>query len=624
MKLKNKISWAICLIVSFMLLFSNLSSTKYLDKMLGINDISITKVSAATTGFDNNDIVYMVLTDRFFDGDASNNGTLDNEYRPGQLKYTQGGDWQGLINKIPYIKSLGVTAIWISPPQKNELLSRDGSESGYHGYFTNDYNSTDPHFGTKNKLIEFVNTAHSNGLKVILDAVPNHTADYLSSTSTSYSPSIYTPAAPFNNPSWYHHNGDILDYNDYNQLVNNDMGGLDDIDQSNPDAKNAVLSAYQTWINDVGFDAVRVDAASSMQKTFLQEFQSGIGVPTFGEVFNGSVDFVSDFQNYQSGVLDFPLFFSAREVFAHDADFSGIKSILDQDSKYNDPTKLVTFLDNHDRDRFLNLADDNYKKLRLGMTFLFTVRGIPDVYYGTEQACFGGGKPTEYTGIANKENREVMPSFDESNINFKHIQKLSQIRKDYEALRNGTQREMWSDSFVYSYSRRNDTSGNEVITVINNGWDTSSRTIPLRAESSVLVGTILTNLLDTSQKVTVTSGGITGKQINTSVSGKEAMILVSGNPISYSPMIPTTTKIRVHYNVGNGNSMYLRGETYPLWWNQGRKMRNVSSDIWEYEIERIPAGTTVQFKPLINDTTYSTGANYTVTGGQTVDIYPSF
>jgi len=296
--------------------------------------------SAQMLEFDNNDIVYMVMTDRFSDGDSSNNGTLNYEYRPGQLKYTQGGDWQGLINKIPYIKDLGVTAIWISPPQKNELLSRDGTESGYHGYFTNDFNSADPHFGSKAKLQELVNTAHANGIKVILDAVSNHTADYLAPYATQYNPLNYCPAPPFNNPSWYHHNGDILDYNDYNQLVSNDMGGLDDIAQENIEAKTALEAAYKKWVDDIGFDAVRVDAASSQPKWFLQEFQNYLGVPTFGEVFNGDVNFVSDFQNYEWGVLDFPLFFSAREVFAHDADFSQIKNILSQDYKYADPKKI--------------------------------------------------------------------------------------------------------------------------------------------------------------------------------------------------------------------------------------------------------------------------------------------
>lgn len=95
------------------------------------------------------DIVYMILTDRFKDGDPTNNGTLGKEYRPGQLKYTQGGDWKGITQKLDYIKDLGVTAIWISPPSENELLSRDGQESGYHGYFTHDYNKADPHYGTK-------------------------------------------------------------------------------------------------------------------------------------------------------------------------------------------------------------------------------------------------------------------------------------------------------------------------------------------------------------------------------------------------------------------------------------------------------------------------------------------
>lgn len=607
MRLTKRLTLLICLIFSLTILFGNVSLVK-----------------ATPLGFDNNDIVYMILTDRFDDGDSTNNGTLNTEYRPGELKYTQGGDWQGIIDKMDYIESLGVTAIWISPPQKNELLSRDGSESGYHGYFTNDYNSTDPHFGTKAKLQELVDEAHSRGIKVILDAVPNHTADYLAGTATTYNPSTYRPAAPFNNPDWYHHNGDITDYSNYTQLVNNDMGGLDDINQSNNDAKAAILDAYGMWIDDVEFDAIRVDAASSMPKTFLEEFQDTLGVNTFGEVFNGSVDFVSDFQDYQWGVLDFPLFFNAREVFAQDANFSQIKGIFDQDYKYQDPKNLVTFLDNHDRDRFLNLADDNYRKLRLGMTFLFTARGVPDVYYGTEQACYGGGKPTEYTGIANKENREVMPSFNETNINFKHIQKLTQIRKDYDALRNGTQREMWSDQFVYSYSRRNDSTGSEVITVLNNGWDSSTRTIPIRTESSLAVNTVLTNLLNTSQTVTVISGGITGKQIEVTVTGKNAMILATGTPTSYTPMTPTITKIRVHYDVGYGNTMYLRGNTYPLWWDTGRKMRNVSSDVWEFEIERIPSGDTLEFKPLINNSTWSTGNNYTVTGGQTVDIYPSF
>ena len=103
---------------------------------------------------------------------------------------------------------------------------------------------------------------------------------------------------------------------------------------------------------------------------------------------------------------------------------------------------------------FLCFVNDNYQKLRLALTFLFTTRGIPDVYYGTEQECYGGGKPTEWAGIANKENREVMPGFSEDGEIFKYIQKLTSIRKDYACLSNGTQREMWVEDNIYAYSRR--------------------------------------------------------------------------------------------------------------------------------------------------------------------------
>ena len=608
--MKNKRS--ISLLAIFMLTVSILFSST-----------AFAAVSATSIGdLDSSDVIYMALTDRFYDGDDTNNGTEDEEYRPGELKYTQGGDWDGLIEKIPYIADLGFTAIWISPPQENELLSRDESESGYHGYFTHDYNSTDPHFGTYAELQALIDEAHDYGIKVILDAVPNHTADYLDGTATSYSPAAYSPASPFNNPDWYHHNGDITDYSNYTQLVYNDMGGLDDLNQSNASAVAAIESAYDDWVA-MGFDGIRVDAASSMPKSYLEDFEDAMGIPTFGEVFNGSVDFVSDFQDYMWGVLDFPLFFVARDVFASDGDMDDITDVIDQDYKYNDVNHLVTFIDNHDRDRFLCLADDNYERLRLAMTFLYTVRGIPDVYYGTEQAHYGGGKPTEYTGIANKENREVMTSFDQTNINYEHIQRLNEIRVDYDALQSGTQREMWIDYYVYAFSRRNDTTGSEVISILNNGWETSTRTIPIRAESSLTVSTTLTNLLDTSETVTVVSGGATGKQIVVTLAGKEGMILTSGTVSSYSPTTPTITTVRVHYDVGYGNSMSIRGSDYPLWWDEGREMRNTDTDVWEFEIERIESGT-FEYKLLINDSTWSNGDNYEVTAGSTVDIYPTF
>lgn len=257
-------------------------------------------VSTLTTGagFDENDILYMILTDRFEDGDPTNNDQGNTEYRPGDLKFYQGGDWQGIIDRIDYLASLGVTAIWISPVSDDEDISKDGGEGGYHGYFTYDYYAPNPHFGDVAKLQQMVSAAHAHGISVVLDVVPNHTADYLAPFATAYDPPGFAPAAPFNNPDWFHHNGDITDYSDPNQLEDHDLGGLDDIDQDNPAARAEIINAYDYWFQTSGADAARVDVAKGLKKTFLEDFEDALSLPTFGEAFDGSVDLVSDYQDY--------------------------------------------------------------------------------------------------------------------------------------------------------------------------------------------------------------------------------------------------------------------------------------------------------------------------------------
>jgi len=594
--------------------------------IVAFNCLSLPNIGLATGDYNEDDIVYMLLTDRFPDGDSTNNdqGEPGGEYQPGNLKFYQGGDWQGIINKMPYLKNLGITAIWISPVSDDQDISKDGGEAGYHGYFTYDYYSSNPHFGDINKLKELVSTAHSNGIDVILDVIPNHTGDYLDPFSTEYDPPDFHPVSPFDNPNWYHHNGDVTDWNDQWLVENGDIGGLDDLNQDITDVEQEIYDVYNYWFTQTDADAARVDAARSVPKWFLQSFENSIGLPTFGEVFHGDVSYVSDYQNYEWGVLDFPLFFVAREVFAYDDSFTRIGDIFDQDWKYNDVNRLHTFIDNHDRDRFLALADDNFSRLRLALTFLFTARGIPVIYYGTEQAYYGDGLTHEWQGISNEFNRQVLEDFDESHIIYKHIQRLTDIRNNYQSLRRGVQREMWEDDVVYSYSRRIDTTGEEVITVMTNSWNSQTRSIRLRAESTITVGTELTNLLNTNDKITVKSGGSTGKQITVSLNAKEAKIYTTDVMESYTPPSPALTTIRVHYNAGFGNSIWIRGDTYPFWWDKGREARWTDGDVWVWETERIPSGETFEFKPFINDYTWSVGNNYIGTGGTTIDVYPVF
>ena len=570
------------------------------------------------------DVIYQVLVDRFSNGSTANDNTGNGEYNPNDLGFYHGGDWAGLTNKLSYIKNLGVTAIWLSPVSEQQPLSRDGLEASYHGYFTKNFATPNSHFGSTTELQTLINSAHTMGLKMILDVVPNHTADYLAGTSTTYSPSTYKPASPLDNSAYFHHNGDCL-FNGsetQTQIENCDLGGLDDLDQGNSTVSAYLLNTYKDWVN-LGFDGIRVDAARSVPKPWLHTFETTMGVPTFGEIFVGDIDYVADYQNYEWGVLDFPYFFAVRDTLVADGDMRNLGGLFDQDYKYSNPNRLETFLDNHDRARYLTRADDNYQRLRSGLTFLLTSRGVPVIYYGTEQADDGNGNPNEVP-IANKDNRKDMTSFSETSTIYTHIKRLTAVKKTYAALRTGVQREMWKDQQVYGFSRRVDATGEEAITTINGTWAAQTRTIPLRAESSIAVGTQLTNLMNTSDKVTVASGGVTGKQITVSINEHEAKVYVAGTPTSYTPPTRNVTRVRVHYNVGLGNSIAIRGNTYPFTWTAGRGARNVATDVWEFELERIPSGQTFEFKPLINDSQYSTGSNYTGAGGSTIDVFPTF
>ncbi|MFI6480571.1 alpha-amylase family glycosyl hydrolase [Nonomuraea sp. NPDC050663] len=241
------------------------------------------------------DVIYHVVVDRFHNGDTTNDDSGNGEYDPADLGMYHGGDWAGLTAKLDYIKNLGATAIWISPVSEQEPLSRDQGEGSYHGYFTKNFATPNTHFGSTAELQTLIDTAHDKGMKMILDVVPNHTTDYLAGTSTTYNPATYKPAAPLDNSGYFHHTGDCLFDGSMTQaqLEVCDLGGLDDLDQSNPTVSQYLIDTYKDWV-DMGFDGIRVDAAKHIAKPWLATFEQAMGVPTFGEAFVGDVDFVSD------------------------------------------------------------------------------------------------------------------------------------------------------------------------------------------------------------------------------------------------------------------------------------------------------------------------------------------
>ncbi|ETT72516.1 alpha amylase, catalytic domain protein [Paenibacillus sp. FSL R7-277] len=595
------------------------------------------KVEAASIGtVTENDTIYQIMVDRFHDGDSSNNATgaaiRYGENSEEDFRYMKGGDWQGVIDKLPYIHNMGYTAIWISPVAEPQMTNREnngtGKNTAYHGYNVKDPNKANPYFGTKEKLKELVDSAHALGIKVIIDVVPNHIGDYMLGTQAYYDIPSLQPAAPFNNPAWYHHNGDInwsLADGRYDQwaqdyLENHDLGGLDDIDFDVPVAKQAIFSSIKGWFDYTEADGARVDAAKLMKPTDIGELQNLLGVNTFGENFDGNAEFVSRWvgQNKEWGMLDFPLFFSVLNSFAYGQSFdANIKGTLAQDSYYGgNANHMVTFIDNHDRNRFLTEAGGSVEKLQNALSFIFTVRGTPVVFQGTEQNKGNGNGQIMTGGIADTWNRWSMVKrdasgnvlenyFNENASTFKHVAKLNEIRKNNPALRTGTQREMWSAQNLYAFSRRIDSGtnvGQEVISAFSNASGGSQTvTLPLRAESTLTAGTVLVNQLNPSDTVTVQAGGVTGKQITITLGANSAKIYAKTQPVTdtQAPSVP-----------GNVTATVQNASSALVSWSASTDNVGVTG----YEIYRngVKIGTSATTSFTDNGLVGSTNYSYTV------------
>ncbi|MGB9878960.1 MAG: alpha-amylase family glycosyl hydrolase, partial [Candidatus Pelagibacter ubique] len=386
---------------------------------------------------------------------------------------------------------------------------------------------------SKLKLKELVDACHARNIKVIIDVVPNHVGDYIQGTGSDahyvdYNSSMKTgtqviPAAPFNDISWYHNNGDIDWTQEYPHtssstamLEDHDLGGLDDIDFDNSSAKSTMINSIKYWFDYTGADAARVDAAKCMKPSDIHDLQTQLGVTTFGENFDMDVSFISDWvgDNAENGMLDFPLFQSIVNDFAYGQNFDdtstgtlSVKNVFDQDSYYGDHVnEMVTFIDNHDRNRFLTEAGGNVDKMQNALTFIFTCRGVPVVFQGTEQNK-GNANGQIISGIADTWNRWSMVEkdangnvicdyFNQNTNTYKLIADLNNLRSENQALQTGTQREMWASPSFYAFSRRVDSGenmGQEVICAFSNSNNSQQITMPLRAESSLAVGTVLTN-----------------------------------------------------------------------------------------------------------------------------------
>ncbi|MDB6109981.1 MAG: alpha amylase catalytic region [Pedosphaera sp.] len=464
-------------------------------------------------GFSPDDVIYLIMPDRFADGDPDNDdptvsrGLFDRK----KSRYYHGGDFQGIINHLPYLKKLGVTALWLNPwydnvnhlnarekyTSENRMAAHGEPITDYHGYGAVDFYGVEEHFGDLAKLQELVEAAHKAGLKIIQDAVPNHTGPYHpwvtnAPTATWYNGtlqqhltnnwqtwSLTVPNAPADQrkqtlEGWF------LDI-------------LPDLNQEDPDCARYLIQNSLWWAGVTGLDGIRLDTLPYVPRTFWRDWRAAVkaqypDIAVVGEMFDGDTAKVSFFQGgcarfdgVDSGIeslFDFPLYYSIRKTFAVGKSMEELPRVLDQDNRYVDPARLVTFLGLHDVSRFMNEQGAYAAGLELAFTFLLTTRGIPMIYFGDEIGMPGGNDPDnrrDFNGGFPGDSRNAFEASGrtpkEAEI-FNLVRQLLRLRAEWEPLRRGKLVSLAVSNKAYAYARSS-TVGTAIV-MLNSGIGTTT------------------------------------------------------------------------------------------------------------------------------------------------------
>jgi glycosidase len=450
-------------------------------------------------GFSTDDVIYLVMPDRFSDGDSSNNdppqsrGLYDRSHK---FRY-HGGDFQGIINHLPYLKDLGVTAIWLTPWYDNvnhpdEVEKKEGgTTTGFHGYGAIDFYGVEEHFGTQAKLRELVDEAHKAGIKVIQDQVANHTGPYHPWVDDSPTPTWYngTRSRHLKNvfQTWMLHDPRAEEKSKRETMEGWFLDFLPDLNQHDEEVERYLIQNTLWWIGTLGVDGIRQDTWQYVPNSFWREWTAAIKreYPMFrvvGEVKDGDPVHVAFFQGgrvrfdgVDSGLdtlLDFPLFYPVRHAFAEGKNLDEVPKMLAKDYIYANPEILVTVLGDHDDKRFMSEKGATISGFKLAHTFILTTRGTPQLYYGDEIAMTGVDEPTtrqDFPGGFPGDRRNAFSKggrTPEEQDLFEHVRKVLRLRAELEPLRRGSLLNLHVSAQQYAYARV--TARESVVVVINN------------------------------------------------------------------------------------------------------------------------------------------------------------
>jgi len=460
--------------------------------------------SMMRNGFDNSDAIYLLMPDRF------SNGNPDNDDMPGMVEKADrsngdgrhGGDIQGIMDKIDYLNELGITALWINP-----LLENNMPAYSYHGYAITDYYLVDPRYGTNEQYISLVNQCHKKDLKVIMDMVFNHCG----------SNHWFIKDIPMKD--WIHQFPEYTSSNYRGETVMDPYASgrdktkmltgwfdrsMPDLNQHNEFLANYLIQNSIWWIEYADLDGIRMDTYPYSYKDFMKRWVTRIKseYPNFsvlGEVWLQKESHTSYFQQDSlnrdrsntnlSITTDFPMHYALAKAFNENDNWTkGIARIyyvLSQDFLYSNPMNTVVFADNHDLSRYFTFVHEDLDKWKMGMAAVATLRGIPMIYYGTEilmtgeessghgyiREDFQGGWKGDTVNLFTTEGRS-----DEQEIAFNYLSTLMNWRKESEVIHTGNLMQFIPDDGTYVYFRYNDS--NAVMVVFNNNKEKEKQIVP--------------------------------------------------------------------------------------------------------------------------------------------------
>jgi len=498
--------------------------------------------SAQRKGFDNSDVMYLITPDRFVNGNSGNDNLaglsekINRSFEGGR----HGGDIAGIINSLDYIKDLGFTAVWLNP-----VLENNQPTYSYHGYSITDFYKVDPRYGSNEEYAKMSQVARQKGVKLIMDMIVNHCGSehwWMKDVPTA---------------DWINYDNKFVQTNhkktatqdpyvsqvDQRQFVDGwFVETMPDLNQRNPLMAKYLIQNSIWWIEYAGLAGIRMDTYPYPDKDFMTDWTCQIMAeyPNFnivGEEWHENPAVVAFWQRgkqnpngYTSclpSVMDFPLqsaLWRATDPKSGEGAWNAVYEMLANDFQYADPYNLVIFPDNHDMDRFYTQVGEDLDLFKLGLTYILTTRGVPQLYYGTEllltntphrgdhgfiRADFPGGwqgdAANAFTGAGITAQQKEASAF---------VKKLLTWRKSASVIHTGKLKHFIPENGVYVYFRYND--NQNVMIVLNKSNETKNLNLSRFAEA---IGNSKSGK-DILTDKTISLGA------NLSVTGKTGMVVV--------------------------------------------------------------------------------------------------